>query len=151
MLVTGSPGMKCIIKKTMNVTPSNVGIRSSKRRRRYSRIACPSLVGIRVSYHSHPATVPGCYTDGAWQRSPDISGFLASQRVAAVYRSLGRKSMRLLHSATPSGHRYVRLSCIHLLHLPAHAHGAVGLIDHHIHPAHQFPHSDGPGDLPAMR
>src|SRR5207237_10492820 len=87
MLVMGSPGMKRIIKKTMSVTPRSVGIRRNKRRRRYSRMARPSLVGVTVPCHSHPATLPGCHTPGASQRPRDTRIPLSSLGVAAVYRS----------------------------------------------------------------
>jgi hypothetical protein len=50
-----------------------------------------------------------------------------------------------------SGQYHVRLRSAHLLHLPAQAHGAVGLVDHHIGPAHEFARSDRSGDFPAVR
>ena len=47
--------------------------------------------------------------------------------------------------------RHLRLHSAHLLHLPAHVHGAVGLVYYHIGPAHEITGGDRSGDLPAVR
>jgi len=60
MLVTGSPGMKCIIKKTIKVTPINVGSNKNRRRSKYCRMQpYPSTCSeVFVALHSSVAPYP---------------------------------------------------------------------------------------------
>jgi len=69
--------------------------------------------------------------------------------VTLPYLILRRRSSPI--PATSSGQDLVWRRGKHLLHLPAHLHGAIGRIDHHIRPVHQFTRSDGLGELPPVR